>query len=536
MKRSALFFLVFFFYGLLYSQQSLSRFLTVKVVDSLQGANGWGIVGYKSLHLQTDNNGTVYLSAKKIWHQDGIDTATIALGTRLNGQWSFRDVLTPHEKIYASPVKMTLNNQHLPLIFFKDRLPVNGWLKHSAIQVLNIENSEVVLSTAEIYENDVTKREMFNAFGAVNNPGFVFVDLYWSDALQRRYFAYSVYDFTTNNSQTVVSYNLDSVAIYTDDFTIPTPTRDGEYFVHSVVAYTDKENMYQAELLVYKKVAPDSWTLDFQYVSDTLFSFYPHDLAFNHVIGKAPDGSIFLIAVNSFERMFLIKSNGAWTKVTDQFPIANGYESEGMTTRPLDNESIRFASDGTAFWGDIDGGSTYSFGAEINFRTTDDHWGRIYCPPAPGYNSDGGQFWHHDFTITPDDSLLIVYEFAPYDAGLQKIYLLEARAAVQDIVNYVTALKGDASVQLPEKVKLLQNYPNPFNPVTTIDFELSETSPVLLQIFNASGELVSTLFEGRLGPGKHSATFDGSSFSSGVYFYRLKTSNHLLTKKMILLR
>ena len=90
---------------------------------------------------------------------------------------------------------------------------------------------------------------------------------------------------------------------------------------------------------------------------------------------------------------------------------------------------------------------------------------------------------------------------------------------------------------LPNKIELKQNYPNPFNPTTNITFQLASTTPVTLQIFDILGRLVSSPIRNRvMNAGEHHIQFNGSNLASGVYIYRLKTSNTTLDKKMMLIK
>jgi len=86
------------------------------------------------------------------------------------------------------------------------------------------------------------------------------------------------------------------------------------------------------------------------------------------------------------------------------------------------------------------------------------------------------------------------------------------------------------------KFELVQNFPNPFNPATTINFSLSQSSPVSLIVYNTLGEKVKTLFNGFAEPGVYSFYFNGSDLASGTYIYQLKTDQNILTKKMMLLK
>jgi predicted GH43/DUF377 family glycosyl hydrolase len=97
---------------------------------------------------------------------------------------------------------------------------------------------------------------------------------------------------------------------------------------------------------------------------------------------------------------------------------------------------------------------------------------------------------------------------------------------------------GDAiSAELPEDILLFQNYPNPFNPVTMIDYQLPMTSDVELSIYNILGQKVASLVNERQQAGQHQVEWDARGFASGVYYYKLSTSNGFVkTKKCILFR
>jgi hypothetical protein len=92
------------------------------------------------------------------------------------------------------------------------------------------------------------------------------------------------------------------------------------------------------------------------------------------------------------------------------------------------------------------------------------------------------------------------------------------------------------SGSIPEKYTLDQNYPNPFNPVTAISYSVPASGPVSLKVYDLLGEEVSTVVEGEHKVGFHTAQFDGSHLSSGVYFYRLSSKDHTITKKLILMK
>lgn len=87
-----------------------------------------------------------------------------------------------------------------------------------------------------------------------------------------------------------------------------------------------------------------------------------------------------------------------------------------------------------------------------------------------------------------------------------------------------------------QKFKLHQNYPNPFNPATTIRFDLPKAADVEITVFNIAGQKIAVVFTGRKAAGSHTVEFDGSELGSGVYFYRLVSSDFSDVKKMMLMK
>ena len=92
---------------------------------------------------------------------------------------------------------------------------------------------------------------------------------------------------------------------------------------------------------------------------------------------------------------------------------------------------------------------------------------------------------------------------------------------------------------------LYQNYPNPFNPTTTIEFDISEQSGIVLNtkivIFNSIGQSIRTLHDGNIKGGKYKITWDGKNNNlinqpSGVYYVQVISGSIKQSRKMLLLR
>lgn len=127
------------------------------------------------------------------------------------------------------------------------------------------------------------------------------------------------------------------------------------------------------------------------------------------------------------------------------------------------------------------------------------------------------------------------------------IYLESAQEVAEDFAIRFTKTPPDSFVDNDNNVVLaesylLQNYPNPFNPVTNITFALKEKSENSeLAVYNIKGQLVKTLMNGPAEAGKHTYVWNGTNnqdqaVASGVYYYKLKTENQTITKKMILMK
>jgi hypothetical protein len=163
---------------------------------------------------------------------------------------------------------------------------------------------------------------------------------------------------------------------------------------------------------------------------------------------------------------------------------------------------------------------------------------------------DGGLSWVQEVSGTSN----ALYSIASIHADRTTI-VGEGGTVLGQIQGAVTSVERDHSFQsLPDQIVLSQNYPNPFsagggsayggNPRTTISFQMtsrdgfeeSANSFVTLKIFDLLGREVATLVDGRVEAGFHTAVWNASRFAAGVYFYRLRSGNTVLTRKLLLLK
>lgn len=108
-----------------------------------------------------------------------------------------------------------------------------------------------------------------------------------------------------------------------------------------------------------------------------------------------------------------------------------------------------------------------------------------------------------------------------------------------DFIGYTTDVEEQV---IPAEFSLEQNYPNPFNPSTKIKYSIPSSNSqnlisVQLKVFDILGREVATLVNEQKSAGIYEVNFNASSLGSGVYFYRISTSNGFsAVRKMLLLK
>ena len=143
--------------------------------------------------------------------------------------------------------------------------------------------------------------------------------------------------------------------------------------------------------------------------------------------------------------------------------------------------------------------------------------------------SDGGATWDDLAPVlqSPGDDINAVY----LNPAANKLYI---GADYTQIQYYDNSPTGDTPMSLP--FALNQNYPNPFNPSTTISFTLDKDGFVSLNVYDVSGRVVGSILNKEMTAGTYDVGFNATGLASGVYFYKLKTADQEMTRKMILLR
>jgi len=104
-----------------------------------------------------------------------------------------------------------------------------------------------------------------------------------------------------------------------------------------------------------------------------------------------------------------------------------------------------------------------------------------------------------------------------------------------NISNYLVSIP-DNKFEIPLGFNLFQNFPNPFNPKTHIRFSLPKAIQVKIKVYNMLGQNVAELLNEFRNTGHHKVIFDGSYFSSGIYFYKIQAGEYQKVRKMLLVK
>jgi len=90
----------------------------------------------------------------------------------------------------------------------------------------------------------------------------------------------------------------------------------------------------------------------------------------------------------------------------------------------------------------------------------------------------------------------------------------------------------------PLSFDLNRTYPNPFAQNITINYQLSTAGHVSLKVYNVTGQLVKTMFEGAALPGYYSQVWNGCDnngrkLASGIYIMHLSSGGQVKTRKLV---
>jgi subtilisin family serine protease len=320
-----------------------------------------------------------------------------------------------------------------------------------------------------------------------------------------------------------------NLSFWWKDFGDETQTQDGIYFssnggstytkVYSLTPASFSDNTWRNVVLDVDALAAanglaltSTFVVKFQQYDD--YPITTDGMAFDDISVTVPSGGGAITAES--------ESNN--TSGTADGPVGTGVGVTG---------SISSSSDQDWFYFDVSTAGTISVSVNIG-SSADLDWflynsslaevARGYTtanPEAGNYNAAAGRYY-----VMVDGYLSAVSSYTLTVAG--------------GLANVIQPASKDLTLT-PIVTELLQNAPNPFRKTTGIGFTLAKKGRVTLEIFDASGRLVTTLADRDFDAGPHRAEWlgtdaRGGQVPRGVYFYRFTAPGYQQTRKMVLLQ
>ena len=246
-----------------------------------------------------------------------------------------------------------------------------------------------------------------------------------------------------------------------------------------------------------------------------------------------------------------------YTIATNPLQDNSRYSWEVLTMD--NNDGISHSSEGV-FWTDLHPEPMFPFStinpennAEGLSNQVEFIWNQAIDPDPLSYH-----YYRLTYATDWSDSSTYIYGHAYWDTSFvlelednsEYFWMVEAIddddmvTASNDGVPFrfvVGMLSTKDKVALPSEIALHQNYPNPFNPVTAIQYDLPEATNIQIVVYDLLGRQVAMLKNGIEEPGYKQVIWDATNnqnqpVGAGVYFYRIKSTEFVKTRKMLLLK
>ena len=132
------------------------------------------------------------------------------------------------------------------------------------------------------------------------------------------------------------------------------------------------------------------------------------------------------------------------------------------------------------------------------------------------------------FNIIIDHTMTVRY----IDTGLDSIEI------VNTIEEYLSQMNlgNEQELFLIDDYILHPTYPNPFNATTTINYNISKPSNVIITIHNINGRVVEDLYSKYTQAGNHQIIWNANKQTTGIYFISLKANEKIKKQKILFLK
>jgi len=145
--------------------------------------------------------------------------------------------------------------------------------------------------------------------------------------------------------------------------------------------------------------------------------------------------------------------------------------------------------------------------------------------------------------LNNNNNMQIQFDFRQVYASLIKDWFGLPESIIQSVfgnsfesIPFVQEPLSIEPSNLPNNFKMYPAFPNPFNPKTSVNFELSKISNVVIRVIDQNGKLVNKKYLGRMQIGNHKFNLNAKNWASGMYFVQLEVSGKILSQKISLLK
>ncbi len=136
-----------------------------------------------------------------------------------------------------------------------------------------------------------------------------------------------------------------------------------------------------------------------------------------------------------------------------------------------------------------------------------------------GYYDTGGFVW----------GLATIDEYVFVGDGGDGLYIIRN----DDPLNIV---RENEKWDFPNQVMLLPNCPNPFNSSTVLSYYLPEPTDIVFNIYNISGQLISTFVDYHSTSGQYSWQWNAGNIPTGIYVINLEANNSVHSRAVTLIK
>jgi endoglucanase len=463
-----------------------------------------------------------------------------------------------------------IDNEHFIIVG-----PAN-WNNHRNLRYLSEYNDDKLIYTFHFYDPYLLTTDVGVNIPYPYNPASMpSMPPEWSGDWYEE--LYNEYPTVGNNSylyqliDTAINFGEErEVPIYCGEFGVNIlncDTTDRAYWIKTVRTYLEGHNIpwamwsYKDYMGIFDPQTPELFEYDIDTViAKALGLNYPAQKEFQVL----PDADGFFL-FDDYIPQFIITENwytGGQAQYLSQnapklgnfcisWSNADQYGNLGFRFYPVRDLS-QLAADGCLidFWIRC---NTPGIQIEMRFEDTDtgamDHaWRRAVTIDETMVNFDGT--WQHiriplaefietyaweDNTLYPaegkfDWTRINRFDFVAEYSNLHNVELFFDNIQIVDS----SAITPNEMVEVQKTKPQFYLYNNPYNNSTQITFELSETLPIKIALYDLAGKEIKTITQQTFTPGLHIINWERESLVAGMYVMQLQSNKFISTKKLII--